>query len=469
MWLSTFSCCYAKDAIRVLGAGPEILVDDEFIAAKAGIVRQTHPCEKLDEPVMISKEPWEWSEIDRRIYVYGSVERNETGEALRLWYNRNHLVLLANSTDGLRWQRPALGLFEWNGTRDNNIVLPYLHSPSVVRNDKTADPDQRYQMLGYAKEPQRGYHAAHSADGIDWKLHPRNPVLPGGDTCTLAFDPASGEYLAFHKLYREHRGHKRRLVYLATSPDMQDWSEPQLVLAPDEIDDAQVHAEGGLFAQFYNLSVFPYAGQFLGLVTLFHFSGPPKRRGPLQSGHDGAVDVQLVHSRDGRSWRRCEDRSPVIPVGPAAYDAGCILGVTNGPVVMGNEVWFYYTAITTTHGGFVPEKAITIGLAKWRIDGFVSLGAGADGGTIETVPLRCTGSQLVVNTDARDGSLAVAVLDEHGNALGGFAEQDCQIITGNSIRQPVRWKLHDRIPNGQPLQLRFHLKNAKLFSFAVVK
>jgi len=27
----------------------------------------------------------------------------------------------------------------------------------------------------------------------------QNPVLPSSDTCTLALDPATGEYLAFHK------------------------------------------------------------------------------------------------------------------------------------------------------------------------------------------------------------------------------------------------------------------------------
>lgn len=37
----------------------------------------------------------------------------------------------------------------------------------------------------------------------------------------------------------------RRLVYLAVSKDTRNWSEPKLVMAPDEIDDAQTKAQGG--------------------------------------------------------------------------------------------------------------------------------------------------------------------------------------------------------------------------------
>jgi hypothetical protein len=280
-------------------------------------------------------------------------------------------------------------------------------------------------------------------------------------------DPGTGEYLAFHKQTREHRGQRRRLVYLATSRDMQAWSPPALALAPDQQDDDQVQAAGGRYAQFYNLSVFPYAGQFLGLVTLFHYTGPPAQRGPLQSGDDGPVDVQLVHSRDGRAWQRCDDRAPVIPTGPDPYDAGCILGVSNGPVIAGDEMWFYYTAITTTHGGYVPAKQITIGRAAWRLDGLVSLDAGAEEGRIETVPLRPAGGRLFVNADAAHGELRVAVLDEQGRPLAGYERENCLPQGADRVRHEVRWQGHDRLPEQRPLRLRFHLKQTRLFSFAM--
>jgi lysophospholipase L1-like esterase len=247
---------------------------------------------------------------------------------------------------------------------------------------------------------------------------------------------------------------------------LKEWSEPALVMAPDEADDAQVQAEGGQFAQFYNMSAFPYGGQFLGLVTHFRYTGPPDREGTLQSKHDGPIDVQLVHSRNGRMWERCEDRSPVIPNGPHAYDAGCILGVTNTPVVVEDELWMYYTAITTTHGGFVPEKRITIALAKWRLDGFASLDAGEEEGVIRTVTLECAGDRLIINADIA-GTLTVSVLDTDGNTIPGYGHDDCNALTGDSVRHAVSWQSEKNIPNYGPFSLEFRMKNAQLFSFTV--
>ena len=93
-------------------------------------------------------------------------------------------------------------------------------------------------------------------------------------------------------------------------------------------------------------------------------------------------------------------------MGPHKYDAGCILGVSNGVVTVGDEMWAYYTAITTTHGGFVPEKEISIARAAWRVDGFVSLDADGEDGIVETVTLKPAGDQLIVNVDASGGRVS---------------------------------------------------------------
>ncbi len=459
----------ADDGAILIDTEAQIFVDDELVASKQGVVRRAHACKKLAEPVMIPKETWEQDGDDRRIYVYGTVLRDDETGQFRLWYNRGNQTLLATSEDGVKWERPRLGVCEFSGSKENNIVLTMLHSPSIVYREDASKPGNRYQMLGFGTKLGRGYYVAHSADGIRWELYPKNPVLPNSDTCTLAFDAKTGEYLAFHKRHANHRGTNRRLVYLATSRDMQNWSEPELVIAPDEIDDAQAREEGGRNTQFYNMSVFPYGGQFLGLVTHFRYSGAPERKGPLQSGDDGPIDVQLVHSRDGRKWERCEDRSPVIPLGPHDYDAGCILGVSNGVVTVGDEMWAYYTAITTTHGGFVPEKEITIARAAWRVDGLVSLDADREDGIVETVALKPSGSRLTVNVDASEGECRVAVLDAEGEPLTGYASEDCVPVAGDGVRHVARWKAGDTLPAGESIRLRFHLKRAKLYSYRVAE
>ena len=442
---------------------PQLFVDDVLIAQKTGVVRHAHACEKLAQPVLEPETAWEVDGDDQRVYIYGTVLRDEETGQFRMWYNRLDLVLYATSDDGIHWERPELGLYEWEGSKANNIVLDEFHSPSVVYNPDAA-PEERYAMLGCGKRSGRGYYVAHSPDGIHWERYPKNPVLPAADTCTLAFDANTGEYLALHKRNVKHRGYERRTVYLAASRDLQEWTEPKLVMAPEAIDDAQVKEEGGRFAQFYNMTCFPYGGQFLGMVTHFRYSGPPERKGPLQSGHDGPIDVQLVHSRDGRAWERCEDRSPVIPNGPYAYDAGCILGVANMPVIVNDDVWLYYTAITTTHGGFTPGKRISIALAKWRRDGFVSLDAGEEEGVIQTVPLDICGNKLTINADVK-GTLSVAVFDAAGKPLTGYEHQDCKVVTGNAIKHKVAWHEQETLPDKQPVVLEIRMTDTNLYSF----
>ncbi|MCP4639926.1 MAG: hypothetical protein GY851_05825, partial [bacterium] len=435
---------------HAIGSEPQLFVDDALLATKADVTRRAHACEKLPQPVLEPEAPWEQDGDDQRLYVYGTILRDADTGQFRMWYNRLALVLFATSDDGIHWTRPDLGIHmqdEWPG---NNIVHSRSHSPSIVCVPDSQDPAHRYAMIGSGK----GYWFAWSSDGLNWRNVSDVPLFTGGDTCTLAYDAKTGEYLAFHKLYRENRGHKRRLVYLSTSKDLEHWSKQVLVMAPDEVDDAQVQAEGGQFGQFYNMTAFPYGNQFLGMVTHFRYTGPPDREGPIQSSHDGPIDVQLVHSRDGRDWERCEDRSPIIPNGPHAYDAGCILGVSNTPVIVDDEMWFYYTAITTGHGGFVPEKRITIALAKWRLDGFVSLDAAETPGTVETVPLTLSGGHLTVNAKV-DGALTVAVLDASGTPLPGYGHDEARVVTGDSVRHAASWKEHDTPPADTPVRLQF--------------
>ncbi len=459
----------AEDTGVVIAGETQLFVDDAMLAHTEGVVRKAHPCRKLEAPVLTADKPWERSDIDRRLYVYGTALPQEDGSGYRLWYMRFPDILqYAVSEDGIHWERPNLGLAEFEGSTDNNRLGFRFHSPSIVLDPEPEDPAQRYKMLGYYnRDGIRGYCMAYSPDGLHWEQYENNPVLPGGDTCTLAYDPETEEFLAFHKRNAEIRGEMRRLVYLAVSKDTRNWSEPELVMAPDEMDDAHTKAEDGINSQFYNMSAFRYGSQWLGLVTHFRYMGPPPEEGPQQSGQDGPIDVQLVHSRDGRQWDRCEDRAPVIPNGPHAYDAGCILGITNTPIVTKDEVWMYYSAITTTHGGYIPKKQISIARAAWRLDGWCSLHAAEEGGVVETVALQPEGDALIVNAAAENGSVAVAVLDASGEAVPGYGDSDCVHLNGDGVRQAVRWNGHNTLPPERPLRLRFRLKNADLFSYRV--
>ena len=106
-----------------------------------------------------------------------------------------------------------------------------------------------------------------------------------------------------------------------------------------------------------------------------------------------------------------------------------------------------------------------IGLAKWRLDGFVSLDADAEGGVVETVPLQIPSGGLEVNADANGGQVSVEVLTADGQVQTGFSMNDCVPLKSDSVRHSVQWKSATLANAAQPLRLRFMLSDAKLYAF----
>jgi len=181
----------------------------------------------------------------------------------------------------------------------------------------------------------------------------------------------------------------------------------------------------------------------------------------------GTIDVQLAASRDGRQWQRVGDRQPFIPLGPpGSVDRGMIF-TAKDPVIVGDELWFYYGAYAGEHG--VGAGTGTICLAKLRQDGFVSLDADEAGGTVLTKPFICDGEQLSINADAQGGEVAVAVLDEQGQEHTGYRKIDCALLDSDSVQQRVTWRQHQTLSalRGKPIRLKIYLRSASLYSFRI--
>ena len=426
---------------------PLLFADDSGIASSSGVVRTVHVAQRRDAPVI---------EADARVYVYGSVYLDH--DQLRLWYmTRTNAysgdsVLHATSRDGLHWLADANAVFK-------------IHSPSILRDARESNPAKRYKLLG-AKSG--GYHAAFSADGLHWNWYAKNPVLKHSDTITLTQDPLNGEYLAYHKRPATIRSiDRRRTVWLSRSTDFQEWSDPELVFAPDEQDDVWA-SEPNQRTEVYNMSVYPHAAGFIGLPTMFRLIKriPKSEVTPGQSPDDGPIDVQLATSADGRTWQRTVPRVAIIPRGaPGTFDGGAILGVSSTCVHVGDKTWVYYTGLTTTHGGPMPPKRLSIGRAEWRRHGFVSLDA-AGQGRVETKPLRLGGASLIVNADASHGDLRVAVLESDGRAIPGLSLEDSEPLRTDATRWTARWKSESKPPTDRPVQVVLTMNNCRLFSLS---
>jgi hypothetical protein len=466
-----------------LGELPLLFVDDVGLEYRRDLVRRYHSGRNLDEPVLTPEKEWE----GERVYVFGTVRYNPEKRCFEMWYvglpsrgelledtERVHvkgfreggatLQLYATSRDGRRWDRPSLGFHSFAGSTKNNIIFD-LDSPTVIVDRFEKDPAHRYKMVGASG---RNYYAATSPDGLHWTYRPADgsPLFPYSDTITMTQDPSTGEFLVYLKKPHIVRGFDRRVVWLSRSRDFRNWSKPELVLSPDEIDDTWVTRPEER-TEFYNMSVFPHAGGFIGLPTVFRVEYELKRSevGKGQSTWAGPIDVEIASSADGARWIRAWPRASIIPPGePGTFNGGAILGLASAPVNAGEQTWVYYTVLTTHHGGPMPPKRISIARADWRRDGFVSLDAGPSGGSLETKALRFSEPQLVLNIDAKHGSVRAAVVEADGRPVAGLGFDESVPAAGNAVATIARWRGDARIPTDRPVRVRLKLENARLYS-----
>jgi hypothetical protein len=217
---------------------------------------------------------------------------------------------------------------------------------------------------------------------------------------------------------------------------------------------------------------------FLAFPDIFRvFPGPghaDKSRFPdselYQWSNDGLVAPALYASEDGRSFRRIGE-TPYIDLG-TGDDLDCRqVRMVAGLINHGNEVWQYYGGQRTGHTlqrGKRPRKGSDVMLAIQRKDGFAAMAGGPEGGEVVTVPIKCTGRQLLVNYDAGAwGDVRVELLDADGKAIPEYTKSDSAMLIANEIYAPVQWSnRRDLGPlAGKEIRIRYYIKDARLFSF----
>jgi hypothetical protein len=276
-----------------------------------------------------------------------------------------------------------------------------------------------------------------------------------GDTSSFRWDPMLGKYVGDVKLFLN--GKKFRISGQIESDDFVHWTQPVITLKPDKYDlpDTQIYQHRG----------FNYEGQWLGFDRIYHEN--------LTSSFK-QTNVELTSSRDGRTWRRVgtrgvgEGRQEFMSVDDderwdADYHDPC------PPIRVGDELWIFYRSTRMGKDrSFLQSHRI--GLATLRLDGFVSLDAADQPGTVTTVPLVYDGDVLTVNADiAKGGYLKAELLDTEGNVLDGYSLSDCNKVTGDELAARITWKKHKTLARNakQGLRLRFELKNARLYSFRI--
>ncbi|MCA9103406.1 MAG: hypothetical protein KDA63_19760 [Planctomycetales bacterium] len=432
-----------------LGDRLELFADGFLIDRQSGdVALRVHQPEPA-EVALTADEPWEGN-------TSGYFTLFEDGERYRMIYRgwqhdpddirheiHPEVVCLAESDDGIHWQKPNLGIVEFAGSTDNNIIWDGegSHNFTPFKDMNPAcSADARYKALGRTKG---GLIYFKSPDGVHWEIAHDEPVITDGafDSQNLAFwDPYEKEYRAYWRIFTDGV----RAIRTATSDDFVHW-RPHADLT---------YAEGTPNQHLYTNAVQKY------FRAPHLFVGFPTRFLPDEGQR---VEPIFMISRDGVDFVRYNE--PVVPeTAPADRQGNRSNYMTWGMLALPERPDEISVYATEAYYGPVPGRVRRF---AYRLDGFVSLRAGADGGEIVTRPITFSGSELVLNYQAdAGGGVSVEILDEAGEPIDGFTSSDADRLEGDSVRGVVSWNGSSDLSKlaGKPIRLRIDAKDADIYS-----
>jgi hypothetical protein len=393
-----------------------------------------------------------------------------------MWYNGNYgpvknddkegnlcVICYATSRDGINWEKPNLGLVEFKGSRQNNIVeldAPTLWSTFAVLHDpEDPNPARRFKAAYEAVLDGRvcQFCVAFSPDGLRWKQYANNPV--GSFLEMAGITKHRGVYYVNGQawLTAHHPTGARRLVTFA-SADFEHWSPCGAVgldRAPDVTGPStedhvnqyeEVHLGAGLWNRG-NVIVGIY-GQWHG-----HFSGDRKLT---------TLDLGLALTHDAIHF--CEPIPgfrfiPALeqPEEPQGLNPAIMQG--QGMENVGDRTLYWYSLWRGTEGSGVR-------MVSWPRDQLGMLKpfhAGSPPAAVYaplapqaiSLPIQIVGGSVNVYANASGlgqySRLRIGLLDEGFRPINGFSGDESAVLAEDGFRIPVRWKGGDSLLPSQGL------------------
>ena len=461
-----------------IGSRLELFVDKHLIESMVGLSLRMHR-PQLSDPIFKFDAAWEgpgnhyitvFKDLDLYRMYYRCVGGGETPASGKGWLMN---TCYAESQDGIHWIRPDLGLFEYGGSRSNNIILTgpegdwgSATSNFYVFRDKNPNvpANEKYKGVGGIH---RGLYMYVSPDGVHWSKKGTGPfmkhdmtavpMINGFDSHNIIFwDTDRGHYVAYLRdMYLSPGlGERIRGVRLTTSEDFVNWSYPEWIdmggAPPDQL---YTFSASSYFRAPHIYLAFPKR------FIKYRHSELPEIYDHLRG--SGLSDSVFMSSRNGLNWDRrfleafvrpgsdqlnWTDRSNYVAVGV----------VPTGPLEISVYVLQHFR---------LPSIHLRRGVL--RTDGFVSVNASYRGGELITRPLIFQGKNLVMNySTSAAGGVRVEIQDAEGNPMPGFTLVTAVDHYGDSIDQVVSWDSGSDVSSleGIPVRLRFLIKDADLYS-----
>jgi hypothetical protein len=428
-----------------LGSRKHVFIDEVIIDRKRNIKLTVNP---PTEPVMTDARTRADTPIfdhDGKVWMvstpgYGSDVGN---------------IHLRISEDGINFTEPDFGIIEYEGSKRNNIIL--THVPCWGRFFKDTNPnvhpEERFKFTGWIA--QRGIYLYLSPDGIHWRRNETCmlPLVSGGG-CETFWDDQRGLYVNLLKrdgsygtgdfpaygrgatMFETREVTKPWPMRDIPNPYFEGWAYPAVtgegitVMGPDLFD--------------------PDRGQVFRTRARKYEWAPDTYVAFLARNSQ----TELAVSRDGVNWHifDAEGDSPYLSR-KTRMSRGWTgeFWMMDGLIRRGDTIWQYANA-----GGGTQRKTIRL---LQRLDGFASLDAGGQTGTIITRPFVFEGHKLTLNVAAK-GTVKVALLNLPGKEISGynvgltdapkepvrgFGLGDCDPIRADSVRHIVTWKGDDDV------------------------
>jgi hypothetical protein len=441
-----------------------LLLDDRVVEKMQNAKLFVGSVEKhAANPLFGEDKPWEM----RFDNLYGNVIYDDHEKIYKCWYSpfivdhsaqgmtleeRNNIkypegegiiremaICYATSKDGLKWDKPDLGLVEYNGSKDNNILWrggedegEFLHGPhgtGIFKDDQDPNPARRYKAIFKGDI----ISVAFSEDGIRWDSATACPEADvAGDTHNNAFwSPTLEKYIGITRSWGDARG---RQVARTESDDFIQWSKTEVVL--EGLDDN---------LQTYAMPVFYYGGIYIGLLA-------------VHNQKSDRVWTELTWSPDTRVWKRVNPGTPLVPCSDEKldYDYGCVYPCAY-PVFLENEIRLYYGGSDYLHFGW---RNGSFCLATLRPDGFAGYEQESKDKTaiITTTALDYYGQTVKITADvAKDGWVKVGILNSDRKYISA-AQIISHTVTNAILDFPEEFSLNE-------IRLQFELSNARIYSF----
>ena len=424
------------------------------------------------------------------------------GERPNLW-GGSCQWLYATSQDGISWTRTTTNHPMYPGTNivATNNGYPNPSNPrdsaSIWLDLNPAQSSQRFRMLYHS----RGLHNAFSADGIvfytsisgdtgawDFSGHPDGQT--NGDRSTMFYNPFRNKWVYsirgnFNIDANVPDTERLRFYYENNDWSVKMPSDPNAAglwwWSGDRKDDPDRY---NWQPSIYNLDCAPYESVMLGLFSMWHgdchldaLNGDPEAQADEAQDRPKLNAVKLGYSRDGWYWRRPDRRKWLdYSATPGAWNYGNVQSAGNGPLIMGDTLYFYCSGRDYQNIAAGAGEAECLGLAYLRRDGYTSMDPNIPGGTGDVITRTVKfGSQianqkyLFVNVNCPNGELKVEVQDPNGVPYANYTLANCNIVKTDSTIYRVTWTTAADLTSlvNTNVRFRFQITNGSLYAFWV--